>query len=143
MWEKRREMDLKAMLGRAELAKRAAQFLIHTRLLPQHSHANVSSTEEDVSDVDNGEAEDAFGDRHQPLQNSKKTLTRLPTRGKSVVHIFLPSLEAVLTDARKTRGRSSSQEQTGVMTGAGKIWEPWEGQSFMSHAAWPSSIRST
>ena len=57
MWEIRRETDLKALLGSAELAKRAAQFLINTRLLPQFSHANLSSTEEDVSDADTGEAE--------------------------------------------------------------------------------------
>ncbi len=58
MWEIRRETDLKILLGSSELAKRAAQFLINTRLLPQFSHANLSSTEEDVSDIDNGETED-------------------------------------------------------------------------------------
>ena len=57
MWEVRRETGLKTLLGLAELAKRAAQFLINTRLLPQFSHANLSSTEEDVSDVDTGETE--------------------------------------------------------------------------------------
>lgn len=57
MWEIRRETDLKTLLGSSELAKRAAQFLINTRLLPQFPHANLSSSEEDVSDVDTGEAE--------------------------------------------------------------------------------------
>lgn len=39
------------------LAKRASEFLIDTRLLPQFSHANLSSAEEDVSNVDTGETE--------------------------------------------------------------------------------------
>ncbi len=57
MWETRRETDLKTLLESSELAKRVAQFLINTRLLPQFSHANLSSTEENVSDVDTGETE--------------------------------------------------------------------------------------
>ena len=57
IWETQRETDLKILLGSSELAKQAAQFLINTRLLPQFSHANLSSTEEDVSNVDNGETE--------------------------------------------------------------------------------------
>ena len=57
MWETRRETDLKTLLGSSKLAKRAAQFLINTRLLPQFSHVNLSSTEEDVPDVDTGETE--------------------------------------------------------------------------------------
>ena len=57
MWETQRKTDLKSLLGSSELAKRAAQLLINTRLLPQFSHANLSSTEEDVSDVDTGETE--------------------------------------------------------------------------------------
>ena len=57
MWETRRETDLKALLGSSESAKREAQFLINTRLLPQIFHANLSSTEEDVSDVDSEETE--------------------------------------------------------------------------------------
>ncbi len=87
MWETRRETDLKAMIGSSELAKRAAQFLINTRLLPQFSHANLSSSEEDVSDVDTRET----GRRHlvtdpqapnRGLRILKTTagITRLPTR---------------------------------------------------------------
>ncbi len=57
MWEIRRETDLKTLLRSLELAKLAAQFLNNTRLLPQFSHANLSSTEEDVSDVITGETE--------------------------------------------------------------------------------------
>ena len=57
MWEVRRETDLNTLLGSVELAKRAAQFLINTRLLPQSFHANLFSAEEDVSDVDTGETE--------------------------------------------------------------------------------------
>lgn len=52
MWEIPRETDLKNLLRSAELAKRAAQFLINIRLLLQFSYTNSSSTEEDVSDVD-------------------------------------------------------------------------------------------
>ena len=50
--EVRRETNLKTILGSAELAKRAAQFLIKTRLLTQFSHANLSLAEEDISEVD-------------------------------------------------------------------------------------------
>ena len=57
MWESRRETDMMTLLGSSELAKREAQFLINTRLHPQFSHANLSSTEEDVSDIDNKETE--------------------------------------------------------------------------------------
>ena len=57
IWETRGETDLKTLLGSSESAKQAAQFLINKRLLPQSSHANLSSTEEDVSDVDTGETE--------------------------------------------------------------------------------------
>lgn len=57
MWERRRKTDLKTLLELSELAKRAAQFLINTRLLPQFSHANLSASEKDVSDVDTKETE--------------------------------------------------------------------------------------
>ncbi len=57
MWETRRKTNLKTLLGSSELTKRAAQFLINTRLLLQFSYASLSSTEEDVSDVDTGETE--------------------------------------------------------------------------------------
>ena len=46
-----------SLLRLAVLAKRAAQFPIDTRLLPQSPHVNLSSEEEDVSDVDTGETE--------------------------------------------------------------------------------------
>lgn len=48
---------LKALLGSLELAKRAAQFLINTILLPQLSNANPLSSEGDVSNIDSGETE--------------------------------------------------------------------------------------
>ena len=57
MWETQRKTDLKTLLELSELAKRAVQFLINTRLLTQFSWANLSSTEEDVSNVDIGETE--------------------------------------------------------------------------------------
>ncbi len=57
MWEIQRQTDLKTLLGSAELAKRAARVFINTRLLPQFSHVNPFSEEEDVSDVDTGETE--------------------------------------------------------------------------------------
>ena len=57
IWETRRATDLKTLLGSSELIKQAAHFFINTRLLLQFSHANLSSTEEDVSDVDTGETE--------------------------------------------------------------------------------------
>ncbi len=60
MWETQHATDFKTLLGSLELTKRATHFFINTRLLVQFSHANLSSTEEDVSDVDTGgtEAED-------------------------------------------------------------------------------------
>ncbi len=62
MWETRRETDLKTLLRSWKLAKRTAQFLINTRLLPQFSNANLFSMEKDASDVDTGktEAEDIW-----------------------------------------------------------------------------------
>lgn len=39
------------------ISKAGSQFLINTRLLPQFSHSYISSTEDDVSDVDTGDTE--------------------------------------------------------------------------------------
>ncbi len=57
IWEVQRKKDLKTLIGSVELAKQVAQFLINKRLLPQFSHANLFSAEEDVSDVDSRETE--------------------------------------------------------------------------------------
>ena len=57
IWKTRRETDLKTLLGSSESAKQAAQFLINTRLLLKFSHAKVSSTEKDISNVDTRETE--------------------------------------------------------------------------------------
>ena len=78
MWEIQREIDLKALLGSAELAKRPAQFLINTRALPQFSHANLSSTEEDVSDVDTREQRPkTFGHRDKGPQLGLRVLKNI------------------------------------------------------------------
>lgn len=53
MWEIQRQTDRKTLLGSAELAKRATQFLISARLFLR----DPSSEEEEVSDVDTGETE--------------------------------------------------------------------------------------
>ena len=57
MREVQHQTDLKTLLGSPEMAKRAAQFLFNTRLLPQFSQVSPPSEEIDVSDVDTGETE--------------------------------------------------------------------------------------
>lgn len=54
-WETRRKTDLKTVLVWSEWAKRAAHFLPSTGSVLQFSHANLSSTEAEVSDIDTGE----------------------------------------------------------------------------------------
>lgn len=58
IWKARRETDRKTLLGVAERARQAAQFLINnTRILWKFSHANLLLTEEYLADVDIGETE--------------------------------------------------------------------------------------
>lgn len=70
IWKARREADRKTLLGVAERAEQAAQFLINnTRLLRKFSHANLLLTEEYLADVDIGETE-AYREVLVPLGDS-------------------------------------------------------------------------
>lgn len=70
IWKARREADRKPLLGVAERAKQAAQFLINNRrLLRKFSHANLLLTEEYLADVDIGETE-AYREVLVPLRDS-------------------------------------------------------------------------
>ena len=61
MWESQRETHLKTFLGSAELANGQHNYSSiqdYSHNFPtQFSYANLSSTDEDVSDVDTGETE--------------------------------------------------------------------------------------
>lgn len=114
MWEMRREKDQETLLVSAELAKRVAQFLINTRLLPQfpmQTYPQLRKTSPSLTPERQAENY-LVTDSQAPnwelrILKNAAGITRLPPGASRVEHTFLSSRvrsRPGLTGTGTTRG---------------------------------------